>query len=365
MRTLTKLSIAVSSALLSVSTFAGEQPVAADLVGKTYGGLHALHIKIDDDRQFTADPASDLDHASGVGAELGYRFSETTEFRIAYSHMNLVADLSAYSGPSGSSTALDMLYFPNKENFYLLAGANRLDIVDAKLSSNLGAGYRYYLNEKSAVYLEGKWHKQFDDHYDDFTTQLGFVYFFGDSAKKAPVAAKPVQPAKAAAPVAVAAAPVVKDSDKDGIIDSKDNCRNTPMSDKVDANGCTVFTEKNLEMSLQVNFDNNKSEVKPQYFDDIKVAADFLKQYPHTDLIIKGHTSAQGSAAYNKSLSQKRADAIVAILIEEFGIASNRLTAQGLGEEQLLDQSNTAAAHAQNRRIEAKVVVKEKVAVKR
>ena len=318
MRKLTTLSLAVALSL-SPSVFA-EQPTAASLVGKTYGGLHGYHINIDNDRLVTADPSSDLSHASGIGAELGYRFNESTEFRIAYTHMNLVADMEAFSGDSGSSTALDLLYFPTQKNFYVLAGANRLDIIDAKLSSNLGAGYRHYLNEKSAIYFEGKWHSQFDDHHNDFSTQLGFVYFFGDSAKKAtPVKAAPVAPAPQAAAVAPVAVVAPKDSDNDGVIDSKDNCSNTPTADKVDANGCTVFTEKNKEMRLQVNFDNNKAVVNPEYFDDIKVAADFLKQYPHTELIIKGHTSAQGNAAYNKKLSQKRADAVVNYLIRRKG----------------------------------------------
>ncbi len=370
MRTLNALSMAITTSLLSLSlqSFAGEQPAASSLVGNTYGGLHGLYIKTDSDRLLTDNPLSDLDHASGVGAELGYRFSENTEFRLAYSHVNLVADEKMYSGPSGSSTALDLLYFPTAQNFYVLAGMNRLKLEDTKLSTDLGLGYRYYLNEKSALYLEGKTHYQLDDHHKDFTTQIGFVYFFGDTGNKAPKIinkAAPVQQPIAAKATAVAVVAAPKDSDNDGVIDSQDNCTSTPSSDKVDAQGCTVFTEESKEMQLQVNFGNNKAVVDAQYYDDIKVAADFLKQYPHTDLIIKGHTSAQGSAAYNKKLSQQRADAIVEILINKFDIASDRLTAQGLGEEQLINTDNNAAAHAENRRIEAKVVVKEKVAVKR
>lgn len=374
MHSLTRLPLAITASLLTLSSysFASEQPNAATLVGKAYGGIHALHINTDNDRLFTADPQSDIDHASGVGIEAGYRASEHSEFRLSYSHFNLVADQEVFSGPSGSSTALDLLYFPTAQNFYIVAGANRLDIEEAKLSSNLGAGYRHYLNEKSALYVEGKSHYQFSNHHKDFTAQVGFVYFFGETqqqitrakSKPAPVVQPiaAVEPLTKAVPV-IAAAPI--DTDQDGIIDSQDHCANTPSTDKVDAHGCTIFTEQNKGMRLQVNFGNNQSKVDAQYYDDIQVAADFLKQYSHASLIIKGHTSAQGNAAYNKKLSQKRANAIVNILINEFDIASDRLSAQGLGEEQLINQNNNAAAHAENRRIEAKVVIKEKVAVKR
>ena len=59
------------------------------------------------------------------------------------------------------------------------------------------------------------------------------------------------------------------------------------------------------------------------------------------------------------------ADAIVNVLVNDFGIKASRLTAQGMGEEELLSPANTLQAHEANRRIEAKVRVDKKVAVKR
>ena len=82
-------------------------------------------------------------------------------------------------------------------------------------------------------------------------------------------------------------------------------------------------------------------------------------------MTIKGHTSSTGPAAFNKKLSQQRADAIVNVLVNDFGIKASRLTAQGMGEEELLSPANTLQAHEANRRIEAKVRVDKKVAVKR
>lgn len=359
---LNKTALATISALMftlpSVSN-AEEPPKAADLVGKTYVGIHGTRLDTDDDRLVNDNDEDFVKHASGFGGEIGHRFTEHSELRLSYTDLNVNISGWVPDEPSASNVALNYLYFPNKENFYLMAGASVIDVVESRLSANIGAGYRHYLSEKMAVYFEGNGYFQFKNDYTDMSAQVGFIYFFGDTTKKV-VRSKPAAETKVAP---VKAMPV--DSDKDGVIDSKDQCPNTPMTDKVDSNGCTIFSEENDEMRLHVNFDNSKALVKSDYLEDVKVAADFLKKYPHTSLIIKGHTSKQGSAAFNKKLSLQRAEAIVDVLSNEFGIDASRLTAEGYGEEQLLNPANTKAAHAENRRIEAKVIVKHKVAVKR
>lgn len=352
----------ISSLVCTFGVSAEEQPKAEDLVGKSYLGVHGMRMNTDDDR-LTWNDTDFVKHANGVGAEYGYRLSEHSEVRLSYTHLNLTLTDWVPDVSSGKNYAANYLYFPNKQNFYVMGGASVIDIIDSDLSANVGAGYRHYLSERSAVYFEGNGHYQFDNKYTDLSAQIGFIYFFGDTAKKvvrSTPAKAPVAPAKVAP---VVAQPI--DSDNDGVVDSKDQCKTTPAANKVDSNGCTVFSEGNDELRLQVNFDNSKAVVKAEYLDNIKLAADFLTKYPHTSLAIKGHTSIQGSAAFNKKLSQQRADAIVAVLTDEFGIDASRLTAQGMGEEELLNTANNAAAHAENRRIEAKVSVKTKVAVKR
>lgn len=356
MRQQKKSILLISSLLCALGVNAQEQPKAEDLVGKTYVGIHGTRMDTDDDR-LTSNDVDFIKHANGMGAEIGYRYSEVSEYRLSYTHLNLTRVGWAPSTPSGSNIALNYLFFPNKENFYLMAGASALEVIETKLSVNLGAGYRHYITDRSAIYFEGNGHYQMDEAYTDLSAQIGFIYFFGDTPKKI-VRTKPV----------VETAPVVAmpiDTDGDGVTDSKDQCKATPADNKVDSNGCTIFTEENDELRLQVNFDNSKAIVKAQYLSNIKAAADFMKKYPHTSLAIMGHTSSQGPAAFNKNLSQQRADAIVKVLTDEFGIDSSRLTAKGMGEEALLNTANNAAAHAENRRIEAKVSVKNKKAVKR
>jgi len=352
----------VSSSLLFTNAFAFEQPNAQDLVGKTYLGAHLLRMDVDNDRLTTANPYSNVDHASGFGGELGYRWTESTEFRFSFSKINLVNEYNGFEEPSSSSMVVDALYFPTQKNFYVLGGLDYLDIVDSKPSLDLGAGYRHYLSERAAIYIEGKAHYQLSEHFKDTSAKIGFIYFFGDSAKPMPRKAEKVAPVvKKKTPVAI----TEKDTDKDGILDKNDHCNATPMADKVDSNGCTIFSDETVRLELLVNFDNNKSVVKEEFFSEIERAAKFLTLYPHTSLVIEGHTSKLGSQAYNQKISQKRADAIVAVLVEKFSIDASRLSAVGYGEERLINTGNDAAAHSQNRRIQAKVDTIKKTAIKR
>lgn len=355
----TKSVLLMSILLCTLGVNAQEAPKAKELVGRSYIGIHGTRMNTDNDR-LTANDVDFIKHANGLGAEMGHRYNEFSEFRLSYTHLNLTRVGWAPSTPSGSNIALNYLYFPNKENFYVMAGASALDVIETKLSVNIGAGYRHYITDRSAIYFEGNGHYQVDNTYTDMSAQIGFMYFFGDTAKKI-VRTKPV--VESLPVTAVVAAAI--DTDGDGVIDSKDQCKATPATNKVDMTGCTVFTEENDTLYLQVKFDHAKAIIKPEYLNSIKSAADFLKKYPHISLVIKGHTSSIGPAAFNKKLSQQRADAIVKVLINEFGIESTRLTAQGMGEEKLLNPANNTQAHQENRRIEAEVVVTKKVALKR
>ncbi|MEW6989294.1 OmpA family protein [Colwelliaceae bacterium 6441] len=357
--TVSKICQAISFSVLSLSTLANEQPNAESLVGHKYIGGHAMYIKTDHDRLFTSNEQSSIDSGAGVGGEFGYRVSPFYEARISYTHLNIDADHKAYDIPSGSSIALDLLYFPYKENFYVVAGADFLDIDKSNLSADLGLGYRHYLSQNTAIYLEGKSHYQLDDSFNDFSTKIGFVYYFG--TKPAPIKRRQ----KTVENTHKVVEKVAKDSDNDGVMDPKDQCPKTPMSNKVNDNGCTIFTEQQETINLLVNFENNKSDVASDYLAEIAKVAEFMKQYPQTQLTINGHTSSLGDAVYNQQLSEKRAKAIIDVLVNNFDINKSRLTAVGYGEEQLINEANTAAAHAQNRRIQAKVQTTKKVAKQR
>lgn len=359
---LTSLTSALLLSLTAHNVAANEQPAAADLVGKMYGGVHYSLNKPDEDRINGFN--NDFEVGDGFGLEFGYRYSEDTEFRFSYTALTIEFEEATTFDDDGKALSIDALYFPNKANFYLLGGLNSLNILETELSANIGLGYRHYFSERFAAYTEAKAHYQFDNEFIDQSAQIGLIYFFGETKKTAPKAQKaelaPAAPKKAT-PIAVVEAP--KDADQDGVLDQNDKCLSTPISDKVDASGCTIFTEETLSQRLLVNFDNNKAVVKAEYNSEIAKVAKFLTTYPHTNMTINGYTSTQGAAAYNLSLSQKRADAVVTVLVNDFNIDADRLTAVGHGETSLLNTANTKQAHEENRRIEANVSVTKRVKV--
>ena len=80
-------------------------------------------------------------------------------------------------------------------------------------------------------------------------------------------------------------------------------------------------------ITLNMEFDIDKADVRPQYHDEVKRVADFLKEYPTTTAVIEGHTDNVGDDAYNMRLSQRRAESVVNYLVDNFGIDRTRLSA--------------------------------------
>ena len=111
--------------------------------------------------------------------------------------------------------------------------------------------------------------------------------------------------------------------------------------------------KEKVTISLNVQFDTDKAVVKPKYKDEIKKVADFMKEYPDTKATIEGNTDNKGSAAYNKKLSKKRADAVADYLVKNFGIDKSRLSTVGYGFDKPVASNATAKGRQQNRRVDA------------
>ncbi|HXZ22106.1 MAG TPA: OmpA family protein [Pseudolabrys sp.] len=106
------------------------------------------------------------------------------------------------------------------------------------------------------------------------------------------------------------------------------------------------------QITIAIQFDFNSARIRPDSFRAVGLMADAL-YHPYLQgyrFLIVGHTDAKGSREYNLKLSQQRADAIRAALINPFGISPARIEAVGLGEEQLLNRRNPEAA--ENRRVQ-------------
>lgn len=136
------------------------------------------------------------------------------------------------------------------------------------------------------------------------------------------------------------------DSDNDGVADYLDQCPNTVAGVMVDEKGCV------LKYTLHIEFEFDKAEIQPRYQDDLRKAADFIKEYKAPKILIAGHTDNIGEEDYNRDLSQRRAASVRQYLIENFNIKADRLVARGYGESRPVAPNTTPEGRQQNRRVE-------------
>lgn len=106
-----------------------------------------------------------------------------------------------------------------------------------------------------------------------------------------------------------------------------------------------------VSIELEVLFDTDKSFVKPQYKQEVARVANFMNQHPQVTAVIEGHTDSRASDEYNIGLSQRRVNAVMKILVEEFGIDPRRLSAVGYGEARPRATNDTAEGRQLNRRV--------------
>ncbi|MCL4791192.1 MAG: OmpA family protein [Gammaproteobacteria bacterium] len=112
-------------------------------------------------------------------------------------------------------------------------------------------------------------------------------------------------------------------------------------------------TDRGLVLTLgDVLFATGKSEVKVGAMSNLNKLVVFLNSYPERSVQIEGHTDSVGSEDSNQGLSQRRAESVRAYLVQQ-GIAANRLTAVGLGENQPVASNDTQSGRQQNRRVVA------------
>src|SRR5690606_19426615 len=130
-----------------------------------------------------------------------------------------------------------------------------------------------------------------------------------------------------------------------------DKCPNTPSTYSVDGEGCVIYRNETVTQQLLVEFALNSSQIRDGYDDDIAEMADFMKEHPQLDVVIEGHTDDTGERDYNQWLSERRADAVGKRVIENYGIADERIETVGYGEDRPKVEGTSAEARQDNRRI--------------
>ena len=106
------------------------------------------------------------------------------------------------------------------------------------------------------------------------------------------------------------------------------------------------------QFTVEINFNFNSAVIRPESYRNVGAIADAL----HNPILLGygflviGHTNSVGGRMYNVGLSQRRAEAIVAALVNPFGVNPAILQPVGMGEEQLRDPAHPTSGV--NRRVQ-------------
>lgn len=130
---------------------------------------------------------------------------------------------------------------------------------------------------------------------------------------------------------------------------------------KIEVKEIVVKEEKRglvVNLASAVLFDSGKSKLKSAAHGMLNEVVKLMQEYPDNQVAIEGHTDSRGSEAYNKRLSEKRAQAVYEILVSKYGVDPRRLKAVGSGEEKPIASNKTEPGREQNRRVEIIILKK-------
>jgi outer membrane protein OmpA-like peptidoglycan-associated protein len=116
----------------------------------------------------------------------------------------------------------------------------------------------------------------------------------------------------------------------------------------------TAPDELKVTVRNEVLFDFNSAGLRTASRESLREMADVFQKYPNTTISVQGHTDSIGSAAYNKRLSNRRADSVASYL-ENLGVRSSRVETIGYGESHRRATNSTAEGRQLNRRVEIKI----------
>jgi outer membrane protein OmpA-like peptidoglycan-associated protein len=106
-----------------------------------------------------------------------------------------------------------------------------------------------------------------------------------------------------------------------------------------------------VHFQSDVLFDVDSSIVKPDARDALDEASQVFTEFPKTAIVVQGHTDSTGTEEHNQTLSERRAQSVVAYLTGK-GIDPARMAPQGYGEGQPVASNDTAGGRAKNRRVD-------------
>ncbi|MFV8570354.1 OmpA family protein [Marinobacter sp. SBS5] len=262
-------------------------------------------------------------YQQGLGADFNYRLFGAETF-------------SPYVSIGGGVSRNDVFKSTGNEfNGYANAALGVISSSFSKTGLRLRADARYLWDA-------------FEEDYSDLHFSLGLTVPIGATrtriVEKTVVIEKPIVVEKSFA-----------DSDGDGVVDGVDQCPNTLEGLEVNAVGCVETNQAQTVVLQGVTFEFNSDRLTANAKDILISTADALKGQTDLKVELAGYTDSQGSADYNRELSQKRANAVRNYLLS-LGVAPQQLTAKGYGEANPVRSNDTEEGRERNRRVEFNVV---------
>ncbi|HEX8704390.1 MAG TPA: OmpA family protein [Myxococcaceae bacterium] len=147
------------------------------------------------------------------------------------------------------------------------------------------------------------------------------------------------------------------DTDGDSLVDAQDSCPDEVGP--VDNKGCPVdyvpqveLQSNRIKINDTVHFDYNQATIQKRSYELLdKVARILVAHQEIIQVSIEGHTSSEGTAEYNRSLSQRRAESVLNFLASR-GVDKQRMVAKGHGEDRPVATNSTEEGRKANRRVE-------------
>jgi len=115
-------------------------------------------------------------------------------------------------------------------------------------------------------------------------------------------------------------------------------------------------------LTIHVNFDFDKSDIRKADMAELKRASDFVRKYSGSKVKLEGHTDSRGTEEYNQKLSETRAEAVRQYLIKDGASEKAKISTTGYGELKPIapnttkDGKDNPEGRAENRRVEVLIM---------
>ncbi len=133
------------------------------------------------------------------------------------------------------------------------------------------------------------------------------------------------------------------DSDSDGVLDELDECPGTPYNVVIDKRGCPhslLFGENEFMMEARAYYDENSSEIKSEYYEQLDNAGKKMQDHLDAVMHIEGHISEREDNNANQTLSRYRVEGIKNYMTMTYNIDPDRIKTFYYGSERPIAPSD-------------------------